>query len=694
MANEKKTILKRNTAFHLLVFSITAFAIVWFLPTTTTKSYKYEIGRPWGYDLLTAPTDMPIYLDSVRCMEIRDSVNRTFSPVVTRNTATEESAISKVNEALANVEGFGTTSRASVMATIKSVYSTGIINSRLASRIQSGHLKTVRTIKNNVTSEIDATTFLSPKGAYSRIDSLFTNPDFKAAFAQIGLAKIIVPNIEVDTIASNKLRDEIYNKAVAPTGLIHEGERIIDRGEIVTPQIYTNLKQFERIVSERQSRGESNGLYVFLGKIGFIVLSLLSLFFFLRIFRPQYFASTKTTVLIYMLIGVFVIANHFIGSHFDGGSYIIPYTIIPIVILTFFDTRTALAVHIVTIFLSAVAVGSQFEFLFMQWTAGVTAVYSLKDLTRRSQLLRTAALVFLAYIVSYVTVELMTIGTVSDYIKRILLFTGINAVLISFVYFLIFVFEKTFRFTSVMTLIELADTNSHLLQKLSEECPGTFQHSMSVSTLAAEAARAVGANVQLVRTGALYHDIGKIDNSAFFTENQKGVNPHDSLDPVSSAKIIISHVTNGIKRAEKENLPEPIRAFIAEHHGKGVTRYFYNTWRNAHPDEEIDPAPFSYPGPNPQSRETSILMMADSVEAASRSLREHTAEAITALVNRIIGEQIAEGLHDDSNISFRDIKLIKKAFISRLAIIYHARVEYPELNAANSPTTQTSNTNN
>lgn len=669
---------KRSTTFHLLIFLLTAFAIVWFLPSSERETIQYEIGKPWAYGLITAPTDMPIYLDSARCKEIKDSVNRNFAPIIEIKNTTSDEIVKNVNESLANIEGFSTSNRASVVATVKSIYSQGVISSRLASAIQSGRIKSLRTVKGNVTSEINAAGFYSPKTAYARIDSTFTASNFKDAFSQIGLSSLILPNIEIDTIASNKLSDEIYKKAIAPTGIIHEGERIIARGEIVTPQIYTNLQHYERILTERQSKAQTNGFYIFLGKIGFIILSLLLLFFYLRIFRPRLFASAKTTVFIYTLVAVFVIANYIISVHVGGGIYLIPFTIVPIVVLAFFDTRTALFVNIVSIVLSVVVANSQFEFLFMQLMAGVTAVFSLKDLTRRSQLLRTAVMVFIAYVTSYVAVELMLHGTIDDYIKRVLLFTGINSVLISFAYILIFIFEKIFRFTSVVTLVELADTNSKILQKLSEECPGTFQHSMTVSTLATDAARAIGANVQLVRTGALYHDIGKIENAAFFTENQKGVNPHNALDPISSAKIIIGHVTDGLKIANRENLPDPVKAFIAEHHGKGVAKYFFNTYCNAHPDEEVDPEPFSYPGPNPRSRETSILMMADSVEAASRSLKEFTVEAITALVNKIIDSQVDDGLHDDSNISFRDIKTIKEAFIRRLGTIYHARVAYPE----------------
>ena len=273
----------------------------------------------------------------------------------------------------------------------------------------------------------------------------------------------------------------------------------------------------------------------------------------------------------------------------------------------------------------------------------------------------------------------MQTGTLNKMEGRTFGCFGINAILISFSYVLMFLVERVFGYTSRVTLVELSDTNSPLLRELSEECPGTFNHSMAVSNLASAAAQAIGANVQMVRTGALYHDIGKIKNPAFFTENQHGINPHDSLDPIQSSRVVTGHVRDGLAMAEKAKLPEKIREFITEHHGAGKARYFYNTYCNLHPGEEVDPAPFTYPGPNPQSKETSLLMMADAVEAASRSLKEHTPEAISGLVNKIIDGQIAEGLHNESPISFRDVQAVKESFIQRLRTMYHSRISYPEL---------------
>jgi hypothetical protein len=285
----------------------------------------------------------------------------------------------------------------------------------------------------------------------------------------------------------------------------------------------------------------------------------------------------------------------------------------------------------------------------------------------------------MTYCFTYFVLSLLLDGNLDAFTWKILAVFGINAVILSFSYILIFVIEKLFGFVSTVTLVELSDINNPLLLRLAEEAPGTFQHSMQVSTLAAEAARAVGANTQLVRTGALYHDIGKMESPIFFTENQHGINPHAGLDPETSARKIISHVTTGLNMAAREKLPQSIRDFITEHHGRGITKYFYNTAVNENPDKEIDKERFRYPGPNPQSKETAILMMADSVEAASRSLKDFSSDSINALVDKIVDGQKKEGLFNESPLSFKDVEVVKNTFKKRLSTIYHSRIVYPEL---------------
>ncbi|MDE5673080.1 MAG: HDIG domain-containing protein, partial [Duncaniella sp.] len=520
---------------------------------------------------------------------------------------------------------------------------------------------------------------LSAFRAYEHLDSVLRDPNVRKAISATKLSQELHPNILVDTVTSQRLLNEAYQKAMAPVGVIQQGERIIDKGDIVTSRLATVLHTYEKIANERGNSAISQHYYPMAGQILYMLILYGMLFAYLYIFRRDYFEDDRTVVFIVTLIGLFTLFAFAMQAGFSTGFYITPFTIVPILVLIFLDSRTAYFCHVILVLICAIVASFALEFIFMQFIAGVVAIDSLKDLSRRSQLIRTAALIFLAYTLSYIAVEVMQAGSLARTEGRVFGCFAINAILISFSYVLMFLLERIYGFTSRVTLVELSDINNPLLRELSEECPGTFNHSMAVSNLASAAASRIGANVQLVRTGALYHDIGKIKNPAFYTENQHGVNPHDALDPIQSARIVTGHVNEGLALAEKAKLPSVIRRFISEHHGAGKARYFYTTYCNAHPDEEVDPANFTYPGPNPQSKETSLLMMADSVEAASRSMTSHSPEAISALVNKIIDSQIAEGLHNESPISFRDVSTIKEVFAQRLRTMYHSRISYPEL---------------
>ena len=559
---------------------------------------------------------------------------------------------------------------------LKEIYNNGIVDLNTYNAITSGKLSRMRFIDGNRIINKSTNNLLSAKKAYTTIDSLLKSESLNTSIAATELSKFLAPNISYDSIESNRLYQDICQKAMAPIGIIQNGERIIDRGEKVTPQLYTILQTYEQMLQERKANKHQQ-IYPILGQLLFVIILLSALFYYLYFMRNELFANTRAMLFIMLMVVGFVVFSVAMKNTFANGLYLVPFTIIAIMMVVFFDSRTALFCLIIETMLCSSIANVAFEFIFVQFIAGVTAIYSLKELTRRSQLIQTAFLVFTAYSLSYIAVEVISSGTISGIDLRIFGIFAINSVLISFAYILIFVFEKLFGFTSIVTLVELSDINNPLLRELSEECPGTFQHSLSVSNLAYEAAHRIGANAQLVRAGALYHDIGKITNPAFFTENQHGVNPHDALNPLQSARIVIAHVTDGLKRAEKAKLPSVIKDFISEHHGCGKAKYFYNTYCNQHPDEEVDTASFIYPGPNPQSKETSILMMADTVEAASRSLPDHTPEAIENLVNRLIDAQIADGLHNDSLLSFKDVREIKESFISRLRTMYHARISYP-----------------
>lgn len=665
----------------MLLFVAAVTLIVYFLPRTDKDHYIYEVNRPWSYALLTAPFDIPVHLDSASMALVKDSIDMHFEPVYVRDLAAEKTLISDYTMRLNSTPGLNITpaQKNQIIKAIREVYDNGIVDRDTYQRIAAGNLPSVRFVHDNVAISMPTRNYLSAFRAYEHMDSVLRDRDVRAALTATRLSDMLQPNISLDTLTSKRLIDEAYQKAMAPIGVIQQGERIIDKGDIVNTRLATILDTYEEMIEERGQGTISQHHYPVAGQILYMLILFGALYGYLFFFRPKYFDDDRTVVFLMSLVTVFTLFAFAMQATFRMGLYIAPFTMIPILVLVFLDSRTAYFVHLVEVLTCAIISAYPSEFIYLQFIAGVVAIDSLKDLTSRSQLIRTAAFIFVAYSLSYVSIEVMQTGTLNKMEGRTFGCFGINAILISFSYVLMFLVERVFGYTSRVTLVELSDTNSPLLRELSEECPGTFNHSMAVSNLASAAAQAIGANVQMVRTGALYHDIGKIKNPAFFTENQHGINPHDSLDPIQSSRVVTGHVRDGLAMAEKAKLPEKIREFITEHHGAGKARYFYNTYCNLHPGEEVDPAPFTYPGPNPQSKETSLLMMADAVEAASRSLKEHTPEAISGLVNKIIDGQIAEGLHNESPISFRDVQAVKESFIQRLRTMYHSRISYPEL---------------
>ncbi|MCI9171598.1 HD family phosphohydrolase [uncultured Duncaniella sp.] len=675
------TLTQRKISLRVLLFVAAVTLIVYFLPRTDKDHYIYEVNRPWSYALLTAPFDIPVHLDSASMALVKDSIDMHFEPVYVRDLAAEKTLISDYTMRLNSTPGLNITpaQKNQIIKAIREVYDNGIVDRDTYQRIAAGNLPSVRFVHDNVAISMPTRNYLSAFRAYEHMDSVLRDRDVRAALTATRLSDMLQPNISLDTLTSKRLIDEAYQKAMAPIGVIQQGERIIDKGDIVNTRLATILDTYEEMIEDRGQGTISQHHYPVAGQILYMLILFGALYGYLFFFRPKYFDDDRTVVFLMSLVTVFTLFAFAMQATFRMGLYIAPFTMIPILVLVFLDSRTAYFVHLVEVLTCAIISAYPSEFIYLQFIAGVVAIDSLKDLTSRSQLIRTAAFIFVAYSLSYVSIEVMQTGTLNKMEGRTFGCFGINAILISFSYVLMFLVERVFGYTSRVTLVELSDTNSPLLRELSEECPGTFNHSMAVSNLASAAAQAIGANVQMVRTGALYHDIGKIKNPAFFTENQHGINPHDSLDPIQSSRVVTGHVRDGLAMAEKAKLPEKIREFITEHHGAGKARYFYNTYCNLHPGEEVDPAPFTYPGPNPQSKETSLLMMADAVEAASRSLKEHTPEAISGLVNKIIDGQIAEGLHNESPISFRDVQAVKESFIQRLRTMYHSRISYPEL---------------
>lgn len=663
----------KNITYLALIFVVATALVVYFMPGDSKHKYTYELNRPWNYELLTAPFDIPVYRDSATVNRMIDSIDRELVPIF----RLDGSAEARVTAVIRGDKELSEHTRRRLLDIVGRIYDGGVIDARTAAIIARGDLPEVKFNIDNVNVARPTRKFLSQRDAYAYIDSLLRDSPERGRVQALGLADVLNPNVIEDAKATEQYRDNLIQPVVAAVGVIQQGERIIDRGDRVSPQLYQVLKSYELALEKSGRQDRNRQVYTALGRIVFVVSLFALLYFYFGFYFPDTLHSVKRMLAVVSLMVVFFLFSAAMSKTMSSGLYIVPLAILPIVVQVFFDARTAFFTFVIEILMSAVLASFQLEFVFIELLAGTVVVFSLKELSKRSQLLRSAILAFFTYVIGYVAVELMSAGSLTAMSGRLVGYFAINAVLISFAYILIFVIEKLFGMTSVVTLVELSDINNPLLRDLSRECPGTFQHSMAVSNLASEAAHKIGANVQLVRAGALYHDIGKIDNPAFFTENQYGINPHDALSPAQSARIIIGHVTDGVKRADKFKLPAVVKDFILQHHGKGTAKYFYMKEQQLHPDETVDPAPFTYPGPNPQTAEASLLMMADAVEAASRSLTDHSEGAIKALVDRLVDQQVAEGYHNDSPLSFRDVGLIKETFIKRLRSMYHGRVSYP-----------------
>ena len=674
----------------LVLLSILLIATALFFSRETTRIESFEVGKPWLHSRLEASFQFDIELDEATRKHITDSVNQNFAKIYTLDRKKGEQQIALLSRALNGRSG-----SPALLQAVYTLYNNGIVDNDAANDIRAG--KQLRfMVGNNELQVVDATNMRTVRQAYSWLaDSMRSNPAIQEALKAVDISNYLVPNMMVDVEENEKWMGEDLRNALRSPGTIQQGEVIISRGEIVTPKKASAIESYQNeVIRRNKQRNTDEGLNL-LGQILIVATLMLAFYFFIRMLRRQVFDSLRRMVFLITFITVFVIAVFLLVKFKYSLLYVIPFALVPIIVSSFFDDHTSFFVHIVTVLIcSLIASSHQAEFIIMQFLAGIIAIISVKELTKRTQLVRCAAFIFLAYCTTYVAMTLINEGDFGKIDKLYFAYFLINCVILSFAFLIIPIVEKAFGFTSSMTLLELADINNPLLRQLSTNCPGTFQHSLQVANLAGEAALKIGANMQLVRAGALYHDIGKTKNPAFFTENQIGENPHDHLvRPEDSAKIVIDHVSNGLKIAEDADLPKVIKDLITQHHGKGVTRYFYYKAREARPDQEVDKTPFSYPGPNPQTKEAAILMMADACEAATKSLNDHSEESIAAMVNKIIDGQVAEGLLREAPISFRDVETVKRLFIERLRTAYHARVAYPsEVKASAAATNDAANT--
>ena len=665
----------------MLLLSVSLISAALFFSKEDSPVQSFEVGKPWLHPRLEADFQFDIELDEATRKHVTDSVEQNFAKIYTLDRKKGEQQLALLTRALAGRPGSQALLRA-----VEKLYNDGIVDNDAASDIQAG--KQLRfMVGNNQLQVQDTRNMRTVKQAYEWLtDSLSGNADMQEALRAVGINNYLVPNMKLDEEENEKWMGEDLRNALRSPGTVQAGEAIITRGEIVTPKKAAAIESYHNEIIERNQKRKVDQTLNLLGQILIVATLMLAFYFFMKLLRRQVFSNMRRMAFLITLITVFTIVVFLCVRFKYNLLYVIPFGLVPVIVSSFYDDHTSFFVHIVTVLIcSLIATNHQAEFIIMQFLAGIIAIISVKELTRRTQLVRCAAFIFLAYCITYIAMTLIGEGDFNKIDKYYFAYFLINCVILSFAFLIIPIVEKAFGFTSSMTLLELADINTPLLRQLSTNCPGTFQHSLQVANLAGEAALKIGANMQLARAGALYHDIGKTKNPAFFTENQIGENPHDHLvRPEDSAKIVIDHIANGLKLADDADLPKVIKDLIAQHHGKGITRYFYYKAREARPDQEVDKAPFSYPGPNPQTKEAAILMMADACEAAAKSLNDHSEEAIAAMVNKIIDTQVAEGLLREAPISFRDVETVKALFVERLRTAYHMRVSYPSDVAAGS----------
>ena len=653
--------------------------IVWLMPRSTHNTYKIERGKPWAYADLKAPFDFPIYKSDEAVKAERDSLMKQYEPYYIYNTDIVGKQLRQFAKDYSDgIPGLSNDYISIVANRLRILYAQGIMNSSEYARLHQDTTQIIRVVSGKNAVSMPITKVNSVISAYEQI---FLDPSLanhRDILKKCNLNDYLTPNLIYDKERSEASLNDLSNSIALASGLVQRGQKIIDRGDIVDSKTYNILQSYEKEM-QRREEGNARISLTIMGQI-LLVFILISCFtIYLTLFRKDYFDKMRSTAMLYALIIIFVVIASMMVKNNILHVYILPFAMVPIFIRVFMDSRTAFMAHSIMILICASILQYPLEFIAVELVAGLVAIFSLRELSSRSQLFWTAVFVTFAAGLTNLALDWIRNNDLTKISYSEYNYIAINGILLLCSYPLLYLIEKAFGFTSNITLIELSDMNKVLLRKMSEVAPGTFQHSIQVGNLAAEIANKIGGKSQLVRTGALYHDIGKIINPIYFTENQSGVNPHEKLGSIDSAQMIISHVTEGIKLAEKYNLPDIIKDFIATHHGQGKTKYFYVQYKNAHPNDAVDDLLFTYPGPNPFTKEQAILMMADTVEAASRSLPDYTEKTIRELVNRLIDSQVEEGYFKECPITFRDIAYAKTVLIEKLKTIYHTRLSYPEL---------------
>ena len=679
--NSQRRFSYKDLLYKCLIFVVTVSIISYFMPKEGKFNYDFELDTPWKYGLLQASFDFPIHKSEQQIQKEQDSLLVLYQPYFDVDKNVEKNMLLKLREDYNQHLKHSLPSSdyiRHIERTLRHIYEKGVLSVQDAQLLSEDSIQTILLVEKNVATSQPVDRLYSVKGAYEHLLNADTLHYNKRILQACNLDNYLTSNINYDLEKSEASLQELLSTVSPAKGVVQNGQKIVDRGEIIDQQTYDILNSLRHAWEKRSDTVQEIHLTV-IGQTLLVSVLILCFMIFLELFRKEYYQRKRSVLLLFALIVFFPVILSIMVEENLSNVYVVPLAMIPIIIGIFLDSRTAFMAHTTIILICSIFLRYPHQFIILQMAAGMTAIYSLRELSQRSQLLRTALIVVISYAILYFAFELIQEDDLTKLNTRMYIYFVINGILLLFVYPLLFILEKTFGFTSNVTLVELSNINNKLLRQMSEVVPGTFQHSLQMANLAAEAANKIGANSQLVRTGALYHDIGKMVNPAFFTENQTNVNPHKNLSYEQSAQVIINHIIDGIKLAEKHQLPKVIKDFIRTHHGKGVAKYFYISYKNDHPDEEIDIEKFSYPGPNPFTKEQAILMMADAVEAASRSLSEYTEESIGTLIEKIIDGQVSEGYFKECPITFKDIATVKALFKEKLKTVYHTRITYPEL---------------
>ena len=663
-----------------IIVSVTLIVLA--MPNTDKPLLTYTIGEPWTSQQIISPGEIYIQKDPALVeQEKAELLRQDYFPYYNIDKATGEKQVTlfmqKYSDGAPGVSPYSMQLVANLMT---KMYSQGIMQQMEYQKLlESDSITDIMLVKDNEAVKAEIASVMSTKKAYEMLmdDPLLIN--VKSSLQELNLNEFLVSNITYDYKRSKQAYSELTSLISTNSGVMKQGQEIINRGDIVTEEKARMIDSYNAFISNDSQRSVYE-IFMHNGMQWLYVLLIMILFMcYLQYFREEYIFRPNCMVMLFSLLTLFPIINSLLIRWDPRNVYLLPVCMVPMFVRVFLDSRSAFMTHTTLVLLCSVIVTERFEYIVLQIAAGYIAICALREVTKRSQIIATSACITGLYLVTYTLLKYMENDDLSfELLKYGYLLFIISGMLLMLTFPLMFLVEKTFGFVSPVTLMELSDTNKELLRRLSEEAPGTYQHSIMVSNLASAIAQEIGAKFLLVRTGALYHDVGKLANPVFFTENQNGINPHTRLSPQESARIITGHVEEGIRLTSAAGIPKILQDFIRTHHGLGLARYFYTTYKNEHPDEEIDETPFRYKGPNPFTKEQAILMMADAVEASSRSLKEYTEENITNLVNNIIDNQVKEGFFEDCPITFKDIKTAKEVLIDKLKIIYHTRIAYPE----------------